>query len=1061
MSQQIRDQLQATLGSAYTLERELGGGGMSRVFVAEETALHRKVVVKLLSPELAQGISVERFEREIQTAAALQQANIVPVLASGSSNGLPYYTMPFVEGESLRHRLGRGPLAITEVIGVLRDVAKALAYAHQRGVVHRDIKPDNVLLSGGTAVVTDFGIAKAISASRTESSGATLTQIGTSIGTPAYMAPEQAAGDPGVDHRADIYSLGAMAYELLAGQVVFANRTPQRMLAAHMGEPPTPVANLRPDTPAPLADLVMQCLAKEADARPQHAADIARLLDTITSGSGMQTMPHVLLGGAGMFRKALAIYAGAFVVVAVVAKAAIVGIGLPDWVFPGSLIVMALGLPVVLWTGYVQRVARRAMTATPTFTPGGTPSMVQGTIATMALRAAPRVSWYRTARGGMYAFGTFIVVIAAFMVMRAFGIGPAGSLIGKGAFGENETIVVADFASPKDDQGLGATAAEALRTDLAQSKNLRVLTKASVAEVLRLMKQPTDVAVKFDLARQVATREGAKAVLDGEISQLGDTYVISARLVGALDGAELATFRETAKGQDQLVEALGSLSRDVRSKVGESLRNVHESSPLERVTTASLPALRKYVEGVQVISATGDNAKGRALLLEAVQLDSTFAMAWRRIAASYSGSFSQQGPAMDAIEHAFRFRDHLSEDERLLTESYYYSNGPQPDIDRSIAAYEQLIERDSLNRSALNNVAILYIGRRDFARGEDRLRRAVRVPDPFGGSFETLIGLQLFLGKAAAAETTQALFQKTLPTHGAVDVTAGQIANALDRPAAAESLFKVVATRSGVGAESRSEAAGYLAGLELTRGHVRDERRWAAAAIPDSSQVPASALALLRLTASLDSAWTQVAILGDVPAAKAMAQRALARYPIDKLSPRDRPWNIVLGVAALMRDVPMAQAAYAGAVRDLVPASPRRGLGAVARGWLALAEGKGAEAAAQFGEANTKGDFDPLDYGPARAIGFDMAGQPDSAIAEYEKFAATHDPFFITRPTFIATTHRRLGELYEARGNIPKAAEHYRAFVDAWKDADPELQPQVKAVRDKLAKLGSVEGRKP
>src|SRR3954467_13332709 len=226
----LRTQLASTLGAAYTFERELGGGGMSRVFTAEETRLRRKDVVKVLSPELAAGVSAERFEREIQTVASLQQANIVPVLTVGETGGLPYYTMPFVEGESLRAHLARGPLAISEVIGIARDVAKALQYAHDRGVVHRDIKPDNVLLSGGTAVVTDFGIAKAISAARTGSSAATLTQIGVSIGTPAYMGPEQAAGDPNIDHRADIYSLGAMAYELLAGQPVFSNRTPQRML---------------------------------------------------------------------------------------------------------------------------------------------------------------------------------------------------------------------------------------------------------------------------------------------------------------------------------------------------------------------------------------------------------------------------------------------------------------------------------------------------------------------------------------------------------------------------------------------------------------------------------------------------------------------------------------------------------------------------------------------------------------------------------------------------------------------------------------------------------------
>jgi serine/threonine protein kinase len=191
---------------------------MSSVFLAEENALGRKVVIKVLPPDLLASISVDRFKREIQLAAKLQQAQIVPVLTTGEVGGIPYYTMPFVAGESLRAKLARtGALPIPEVVGILRDVTRALAYAHEYGVVHRDIKPDNVLLSGGTAVVTDFGIAKAISAARETTPDSALTQMGTSIGTPAYISPEQAAGDPNVDHRADIYSFGCLAYELLAG----------------------------------------------------------------------------------------------------------------------------------------------------------------------------------------------------------------------------------------------------------------------------------------------------------------------------------------------------------------------------------------------------------------------------------------------------------------------------------------------------------------------------------------------------------------------------------------------------------------------------------------------------------------------------------------------------------------------------------------------------------------------------------------------------------------------------------------------------------------------------
>ena len=342
---EIRDQLQRTLGSAYTLERELGGGGMSQVFVATETALGRRVVVKVLPPDRTGDVNIERFKREIQVAARLQHAHIVPVLTAGETNGLPYYTMPFVDGESLRARLARqGALSAAETVNILRDVARALAYAHDQGVVHRDIKPDNVMIAGGSAVVTDFGIAKAISASRTHAHGATLTQVGTSIGTPAYMAPEQAAGDPTADHRADLYAFGCMAYEMLTGEPPFVEKSAQQLLAAHMAKDPVPITARRAEISPALAALVTQCLAKDPADRPSAAMDVARVLDT-TSTDSSAAVPPLLLAGRGMMPRMLMLYAVAFVVVAIVAKAAVSTIGLPNWVFPGALMVMALGLP--------------------------------------------------------------------------------------------------------------------------------------------------------------------------------------------------------------------------------------------------------------------------------------------------------------------------------------------------------------------------------------------------------------------------------------------------------------------------------------------------------------------------------------------------------------------------------------------------------------------------------------------------------------------------------------------------------------------------------------------
>ncbi len=282
----FRDQLQASLGTAYTIQRELGGGGMSRVFLARDESLGRDIVIKVLPRELAAEMSAERFTREIKLAAALQHPHVLPVLSAGVSEGLPYYTMPFVRGESLRVAMDKKTLAGEDAIGVLRDVARALRYAHSEGVVHRDIKPENILLSSGSAVVVDFGIAKALSASRTEAPGGTLTVVGTSIGTPAYMSPEQAAADPAIDHRADIYAWGVIAYELLAGRHPFDGKTtPQQYLRAHLSENPPPLETVAPGISSSVAGVIMRALEKEPDARPQSADEILRQLGgTSTSG---------------------------------------------------------------------------------------------------------------------------------------------------------------------------------------------------------------------------------------------------------------------------------------------------------------------------------------------------------------------------------------------------------------------------------------------------------------------------------------------------------------------------------------------------------------------------------------------------------------------------------------------------------------------------------------------------------------------------------------------------------------------------------------------------------
>jgi eukaryotic-like serine/threonine-protein kinase len=1041
---------------------------MSRVFEAEELKLKRKVAIKVLSPELAQGLSVSRFEREIQTAAALQQANIVPVLSAGDTDGLPFYTMPFVDGESLRARLGRGPLSVTEVIGVLRDVSKALTYAHRQGVVHRDIKPDNVLLSEGTAVVTDFGIAKAISAARTSAPGATLTQVGTSIGTPAYMAPEQAAGDPDVDHRADIYSLGAMAYELLAGRPVFADRTAQRMLAAHMGETPKPITELRPDVPAPLGELVMRCLEKDPKDRPQSAPEIVRVLEQITSGSGMQAMPPVLLGGPGMLRKALAIYAVAFIAVAILAKAAIVGIGLPDWVFPGALILMALGLPVILWTGYVQRVTRRAVTATPTFTPGGTPSAVHGTMATIALRAAPHVSWYRTARGGAYALGAFALSIGAFMTLRSMGIGPFGSLVAAGKLKAKEPLLITDFHVTNGDTSLGRVVSDAVRAGLSQSSVLSLTSTGTIGQTLQLMEKPPLSRVDLALARQIAPRIGAKAIVDGDITGVGSGYIVVLRLVTADSATELWSSRETGDGPKGLIDATDRLTRELRGKAGESLRSVQAAAPLEEVTTTSLDALRKYSEGSRYHDVLGDWPNAIAKFREAVAIDSDFAMAWRKLGAALGNDNRPVSEVNFALAQAHLHREHLSPAERDYEEAFYYSQGPGGDRPKGIALYEGLVRQGDA-RSAVN-LALEYLKRRNQTLAESTYAKALGPGPARALAMYEIPWPQTNLGHWAQAESSFAAAERVFPDNSSAPIVRTML---LYHAGALDSLQRYLeALRRSPRKNIRQVASEYAGDLAVVQGRLkRGQSLWSetaaeAIALGNVPNIVADTAGFLRV---------EYATLGDSPHGAERLDAVLAHSPLKNTPLDDRPYFSVARTFARLGRADRARAVLAEYDRDARDTTYRRVHEPElheALAEIALAENKPMDAVSEFRKADMLPDGPSttcmvcLSVNLARA--FDAAHQSDSAIANYEKFLSTpygeriDVPLFSAfadqvDPVYLAGVRRRLGELYEAKGDTAKAVAQYRAFVEQWKNAEPELQPRVAEVKRRIEALTPVE----
>lgn len=626
MSASFQEHLELALGDEYRVVRELGGGGMSRVFLATDVALGRKVVIKVLTPELAAGVNRERFRREVQLAAGLQHPMIVPLLTAGEAEGLLWYTMPFVEGESLRERIQRGVMSGRDALPILIDVARALGAAHRKGIVHRDIKPGNILLHEQHAVVADFGVAKALTAATSDSTG--LTTSGLAVGTPAYMSPEQAAGDATVDARADIYALGCVAYELLSGKPPFTDPSAARMLVAQVSQAPVPLHQVAP-VKAGLSQVIMLCLEKDPAMRWPSADALADALEQ-------------------------------------------------------------------------QRYTAEATPLPPE--PVSRPRTPTQPVPVVA--PEPR----KTSGRGRFVSGGVVVALAVALGL-AFSSGrnePKSAV----AFDAPRQVIVADVENTTNDSTLGDLLSEALRAELQESKLVTVMTPSATAAALQRMQKPAASRVSADLALDIALREGVPVVVKGRIRKVGNTFQVRAALVSPTDRAEQAQVSDTARTEDDLIAAIGRLSRRLREKLGESSTTLTALPPMEQVTTTSIDALRKYTEAIRIGDGVGNDFGPRreiALLEEAVALDSTFAMAWRRLGVRLlrgDGEFSNErivrGKA--ALTRAYKLRDRLSPVERGLADAAYFA-AVENDGRRASAAYLSILNDQPSNRIALNNLA--------------------------------------------------------------------------------------------------------------------------------------------------------------------------------------------------------------------------------------------------------------------------------------------------------------------------------------------------------------------
>jgi serine/threonine-protein kinase len=876
--------------------------------------------------------------------------------------------MPYVRGESLRDRLRREvQLPVETALEITRQVAVALEYAHREGVVHRDIKPENVLLSEGQALVADFGVARAVGAASEEA----LTGTGMAIGTAAYMAPEQASAGQ-VDGRTDVYALGCVLYELLAGEPPFTGPTPQAIVAKRFAQPVPSVLIVRPNVTMAVDELIQKATARVPADRFRSAAEFAEALDQ-----------------------------SSFPAVAGTEASAIPAAGLHRW----------------------KRLTRHKATAI-------------GAIALIGVGAAA----------------------TQYIMMRTREPMRRATLLEAGTLAQRERLLLADFGTRQVDSSLGGVLTEAFRIDLAQSPAVTLVSPVQVAEVLARMERPETARLDPALAREIAVREGIKAVVTGEIARAGPQYLLSAQVIAAKDGEVLTAHRVTAPDSTRLIAAVDQLSGELRASVGESLRSIDREPPLERVTTASLPALRQYSAAVRAGDHEGDFAKAVTHLEQAVALDTGFAMAYRTLG-MYAANTGDLDRLFEGYGAARQRLDRLTERERQFTlGGYYYM--VKPDLPRAATAYEAILEDYPNDREALNNLGIVYASLGRSSAADSLYQRAIAVDSSYFQGYNNLMLGQISLKEWDQAQTTYEQAIRHLPNVPSLRELGIRLAERSGDYATARVRAQDLLERFGADLHWQAEAHRHLAIVAALRGQLVEAERHLR-----------EAMAARLRTGRTNHYFSEVILLASLTAAVAgepargasELERALAQHPLRSLKPVDRPYLELATAFARAGRVDRARALLAEYEQVGDPQwrdhpfdfTPGRAALELSRGHLALGERRWPAAIARFQAAVAEGAtpaFGLADLGRA----YDLAGQIDSAIAVYERYLDAPDvidefPFGTDRGTLaieLPGIYRRLGELYRWRGESGKARAYSTRFVELWQDCDPKLRPQVIQARE-------------
>jgi len=723
--------------------------------------------------------------------------------------------------------------------------------------------------------------------------------------------------------------------------------------------------------------------------------------------------------------------------------------GLPNWVFPFALVLLLIGLPVILTTAFVQK--RMATVAdSPAGSSGGAGASAAASVpvADAGPQPSPEMrrmfTWKNALVGGGLAFVLLAIMTGGFMYMRNSGIGPVGSLVAKGMLDEKARIVIAEFESL--DPSLGAAATEALRIDLEQSEVVDIVEPATLAGALERMQLDANDPLTFEVARQLAVREGYPAVIAGEIQTIGNGYSLSARIVDAGSGETLASHRETAADADAIIPAIDRLSAKMRERIGESYSDLRADDPLDEVTTGSLEALEKYTEAIAVFDRGGDSDMMNALLEEAVSIDPGFAMAWRKLGLTRTTNSGR----IEALERAFEGRDRLTERERLLTEAAYYES-VRKDYQSAIMAYERLIEMDPGDTWALNNLGVIYsedLSQWDLAA--EYFSRAYLQDTTAAVHLRNLARAEINLGQYEEAEAHLETAAGRFPTDDVVVSLQVQLA-------ASQQDYEAVARAAERYSELPADAANdmfrlnTLADIEALHGRLGEAERLA----EESARAHArSGRPNPRRSMLTQLVWLDAIVRGDNDRARDRLDALLDEEPLEADEPMNRNYIGTAFTHARLGDRAAVEELVAE-FESVVPEEYRADMDDTylnLEATLLMGEGRYAEAL-EKNSARENRDCILCRYMPT-AILFDSLGVRDSAIVYYEAYIETDSHERLGwDANVLALSNERLGYLYDEAGDPEQAAVYYARFVELWDEADLELQPRVEAARTRLAEI--------